>query len=224
MITKESYGTASFIDSGRTTIEVLLKTESEDVNEFVSYTFPANEDNSDYQDLLKIISLDELHEITHEKKKAEGHEIKAIALRYARESGLIAEYVVEHSMLENPAENKLENKLEKKNASWPDLAWPGIVDSIFDNKNDSEEDLFALKLALFEVEKIRSSKNAAAKTKLRKSKTKFEVLNSAFEIAAEADAAAALLPVPEKKKKVANKSAPEKKVKPSVKKDTDGTK
>ena len=213
MITKESYGTASFIDSGRTTIEVLLKTESEDVNEFVSYTFPANEDNSDYQDLLKIISLDELHEITHEKKKAEGHEIKAIALRYARESGLIAEYVVEHSMLENPAENKLEKKLEKKNASWPDLAWPGIVDSIFDNKNDSEEDLFALKLALFEVE-----------TKLRKSKTKFEVLNSAFEIAAEADAAAALLPVPEKKKKVANKSAPEKKVKPSVKKDTDGTK
>ena len=108
----------------------------------------------------------------------------------------------------------LKNQLEKRKS------WPAIVNTVFDNSDESEEDLFALKLALFEVEKIRSSKNAAVKTQLRKSKTKFEVLQFAFTIAAEADAAAALLPVPERKKK----TAAEKKEAEAAKKDTDAAK
>jgi hypothetical protein len=196
MITKESYVTASFIDNERNNIEVLLKRDNPD--EVTPYIIEVDEDSSDYQDLLKLVSIEDLHEITHEKKKAEGHEFKALALEYAKASGLVEK----------------ENQLEKRKS------WPAIVNTVFDNSDESEEDLFALKLALFEVEKIRSSKNAAVKTQLRKSKTKFEVLQFAFTIAAEADAAAALLPVPERKKK----TAAEKKEAEAAKKDTDAAK
>ena len=60
--------------------------------------------------------------------------------------------------------------------------YPALVDTVFNNI-ENEDDMFALKLALFEVKEIRDSKNTAAKTKLRKSKTKFDILRCAFEIA-----------------------------------------
>jgi len=178
-ITKENYVTATFVNSERITVEVLLSREN--ANEVTPHIFEAVEDNIDYQDLLKVITVDELHEATHRRISAEAADFKTFALQVAKDSGLV----------------QSENLSEKRKA------WPSIVKIIFGNPIEEEEDLFALKLALFEVEKIRISKNAAVKTQLRKSKTKFEVLHFAFIIAAEADAAAALLPVPEKKKKTA---------------------
>ena len=160
MITKESYVTASFIDKDRKTIEVMLSRENP--NEVTPYIIEADEDNIDYQDLLKIVSLDDLHQITHETKKAEGEAFKEFALSVAKDSGLVA----------------VENQVEKTKL------WPSLIEAVFNNK-ENDEDLFALKLALFEVETIRGSTNAAVKTKLRKSKTKFDILRFAFEIAEE---------------------------------------
>ena len=74
--------------------------------------------------------------------------------------------------------------------------YPAIVKAIFEEKetldvlgalkslkkNDKEDHLFALKLALFEVEKIRDSKDSELKKKLRQAKTKIEALKIAFEI------------------------------------------
>ena len=59
--------------------------------------------------------------------------------------------------------------------------YPALVDAVFNNV-ENEDDMFALKLALFEVKEIRDSKNTAAKTKLRKSTTKFDILRCAFDI------------------------------------------
>ena len=155
MITKKNYVVAKFIDEDRKNIEILLK----DGDITRPYIIEADEDNSDYQKLLKIISLDDLHEQTHNINKAESEAFKEFALGIAKEGGLIQQ----------------EESLEKVKT------YPTLVEAMFNN-DDNEDDVFALKLALFEVEKIRESKNTALKTKLRKSKSKIEVLRFAFDI------------------------------------------
>ena len=155
MITKKNYVVAKFIDEDRKNIEILLK----DGDITRPHIIEADEDNSDYQDLLKIISLDDLHEQTHNINKAESEAFKEFALGIAKESGLVQQ----------------EESLEKVKT------YPTLVEAMFNN-DDNEDDVFALKLALFEVEKIRESKNTALKTKLRKAKSKIEVLRFAFDI------------------------------------------
>jgi len=156
MITKKNYITANFIDNERKNIEILLK----DGDITRPHIIEADEDNSDYKALLKIVTVDELHEQTHNAKKAEGEAFKEFAIQMAKDSGLVQEEVA----------------LEKTKT------YPALVDAVFKNV-ENEDDMFALKLALFEVKEIRDSKNTAAKTKLRKSKTKFDILRCAFEIA-----------------------------------------
>ena len=62
--------------------------------------------------------------------------------------------------------------------------FPVFVKAIFED-GENEDHLFALKLALFEVEDIRDSKKAELKKKLRQSKTKRGVLRAALEIVSE---------------------------------------
>ena len=59
--------------------------------------------------------------------------------------------------------------------------YPAIVKAIFE-EDKNEDHLFALKLALFEIEKIRDSKDSELKKKLRQAKTKIEAFKTAFEI------------------------------------------
>ena len=153
MITKKNYVTANFIDNERKNIEILLK----DGDITRPHIIEADEDNSDYKALLKIVTVDELHEQTHETKKAESDAFMEFAIQMAKDDGLVQQ--------------------EEKTKTYP-----ALVDTLFNNI-ENEDDMFALKLALFEVKEIRDSKNTAAKTKLRKSKTKFDILRCAFEIA-----------------------------------------
>ena len=155
MITKKNYVVAKFIDEDRKNIEILLK----DGDITRPHIIEADEDNSDYKALLKIVTVDELHEQTHKAKKAESEAFKEFAIQVAKESGLVQQ----------------EESLEKVKT------YPALVEAMFNN-DDNEDDIFALKLALFEVEKIRESKNTKLKTKLRKAKSKIEVLRFAFDI------------------------------------------
>ena len=152
MITKKNYVVAKFIDEDRKNIEILLK----DGDITRPHIIEADENNSDYQKLLKIISLDDLHEQTHNINKAEAEAFKEFALGIAKESGFMQQ----------------EENLK---------IYPTLVKAMFNN-DDNDDDIFALKLALFEVEKIRESKNTALKTKLRKAKSKVEILRFAFDI------------------------------------------
>ena len=57
--------------------------------------------------------------------------------------------------------------------------YPYLVKSIFEEKGDADH-LFALKLALFEVDDIRDSDNMEQKTAIRKSKTKIDAIQAAL--------------------------------------------
>ena len=55
-----------------------------------------------------------------------------------------------------------------------------MINSIFNHKEDDKESLFALKIALFEIDFIKDSKDKEKKAALRKAKTPIEVLQVAF--------------------------------------------
>ena len=159
MITKENFVGANFIDNERTFIEVLLNMDHTEELHLTPYTIEADENNLDFQDLMRLTTMDKLHEDTWNIKKAESEAFIETAKAIMKDSGL----------LEN------ETNLSKTKM------FPSVVEAIFSNMTN-EDHLFALKLALFELQDIRESENVAEKTKLRKAQNKIEILKSAFEL------------------------------------------
>ena len=154
MFNKENFVEASFIDSERKNIEVLTK--SDDGKSVIPTIIPFDETNHMFKELMDIKTLDELHEDTHNKKKLEGDLYKEQAIAFAKEAGLVTE--------ENTT---------------PIVT--RVIEYITKNTNN-EDDLFALKLGLFEVAEIKDSEDIELKKSLRQSKTKAEVLLNALKI------------------------------------------
>jgi len=59
--------------------------------------------------------------------------------------------------------------------------YPKVVDALF-NDEENLDHLFALKLAVFEIDKVKDSKKEDLKKKLRQSKSKLEVISTVCEI------------------------------------------
>ena len=154
MFNKENFVEASFIDNERKNIEVLTK--SDDGKSVIPTIIPFDETNHMFKELMDIKTLDELHEDTHNKKKLEGDLYKEQAIAFAKEAGLVAE--------ENttPIITKIIEYITKD--------------------TDNSDELFALKLGLFEVAEIKDSEDIELKKSLRQSKTKAEVLLNALKI------------------------------------------
>jgi hypothetical protein len=154
MFNKENFVEASFIDNERQNIEVLTK--SDDGKSVIPTIIPFDETNHMFKELMDIKTLDELHEDTHNKKKLEGDLYKEQAIAFAKEAGLVAE--------ENttPIITKIIEYITKD--------------------TDNSDELFALKLGLFEVAEIKDSEDIELKKSLRQSKTKAEVLLNALTI------------------------------------------
>ena len=159
MITKESYVSANFIDNDRKNIEVLPNMDHTDAKTLTPHVIEADPDSKDYQDLMKLVSEDQLHEQTWNIKKEESQAFMLIAQQIAKDTGLV-----------NQEELLNETKI-----------YPTIVNTIFTNM-ENEDHLFALKLALFGVQEIKESTNTAEKTALRKGTNKIEVLQHAFNV------------------------------------------
>ena len=146
---------AYFIDNEKKNIEMVLR--SQDQKSVFTEITPFDENNEQYRILIKNISLDQLHENTYQKKKDERREYEEEVIRIAKRDGLISDNINN--------EEYFTNMLKV------------IV------KDESNEDhLFALKIALFEVEDIRDSENIELKKNIRQSKSKAEILLNALKI------------------------------------------
>lgn len=154
---KDNLITAYFVDANRQNIEMVVK--SEDKKSVFTEITPFDENSEQYKVLTKFISLDELHELTYKKKVDERKQYEENMLRIAKDEGLI---------LEN---NKIDTKFFNL-----------LVKIIFEEKSEDKEELFTLKIALFELDKIKNSKNTELKTKLRKAQTIYDTLSVAFEL------------------------------------------
>ena len=153
---KENFLNAYFIDNERQNIEIL--TTSEDKKSVVPTIIPYDTKHPYFVALSKFCNIDQLHENTHNKKKNEKEIFENKVIEIAKRDGLISD------------NSKIDSSF-----------FPNLVKAIFENE-DNEDHLFALKLALFENEKITNSGKDELKKKLRQSKTKFEVLKVANEI------------------------------------------
>jgi hypothetical protein len=156
MITKENLIGAYFIDSDRKNIEVL--TTSEDKKQIIPTIMPFDENNHSFKELTSIITVDQLHENTYQKKKDEQKIFEEKVMQIAKKDGLVLD------------DTKIDSNSFAK-----------IVTAIFE-QNENEDQLFALKLALFELTAIRDSKDLDLKKKLRQCKNKIDTLKVAFEL------------------------------------------
>ena len=153
---KEHFVTASFIDSERQNIEILMT--NEDKSATIPYIIPFDESDVKYQALQTVMTLDQLHEATYQKKKRERKDFEDTVLQIAKQDGLIMD------------SNKIDTKF-----------YPKVVDAIFGD-DENLDHVFALKLAIFELDAIKDSKKEDLKKKLRQSKTKKDIMATACEI------------------------------------------
>tara|TARA_B100000508_G_scaffold140215_1_gene140548 strand:- start:106 stop:594 length:489 start_codon:yes stop_codon:yes gene_type:complete len=153
---KEHFVTASFIDSERQNIEILMT--NEDKSATIPYVIPFDESDVKYQALQTVMTLDQLHEATYQKKKRERKDFEDTVLQIAKQDGLIMD------------SNKIDTKF-----------YPKVVEAIFGD-DENLDHVFALKLAIFELEAIKDSKKEDLKKKLRQSKTKKDIMATACEI------------------------------------------
>jgi len=156
MITKENLIGAYFIDNDRQNIEIL--TTSEDKKQIIPTIIPFDKNNPSFKELTSVISVDDLHENTYQKKKDEQKIFETKVMEIAKRDGLVVD-----------DERVDQNSFQK------------LIKAIFE-QGENEDHLFALKLALFELPAIRDSKNDELKKKLRQSKNKIDTLKFAFEI------------------------------------------
>ena len=156
MITKENLIGAYFIDDDRKNIEVL--TTSEDKKQIIPFILPFDENNISFKELTSILTVDDLHENTYQKKKDEQKIFEKKVIEIAKKDGLL----VDDTKIDSKSYNKL-------------------VKAIFE-QGDNEDQLFALKIALFELPGIRDSKDDELKKKLRQTKNKIDTLKIAFDI------------------------------------------
>ena len=155
-IPEHKFVSAHFTDEQKTTVEV--QWEALDGKRRVEYII-AEEDNVHWKNLLEHISIDELHESTYKYIKQTQKVMEDAVLNVAKARGMLYD---------------TKNNIYKRLTSF--------IFAEFDEEKD-REDLFAFKLALFEVDQIQKSKSRALKTKLRKAKNIKEALQVSLQIA-----------------------------------------
>ena len=163
---KDNFIDAYFIDEDRQNIEILQKSEDgkKVIPTIIAFEQPDNTGKTstgNMEKLKEVMSVDDLHERTYQKKKEERKLFEEQVMRIAKKDGLTFD------------KNKLDTKF-----------YPTLVNAILKDQ-ENEDHLFALKLALFENETINGSNNAELKAEMRKGTSKIEVLQAALKLFSE---------------------------------------
>ena len=141
MITKKNFISARYIDEAKENIEILLK----DGDITRPHIIEHDEASKDFKDLIKMVSVDDLHEKTvnhnREQRKAFEESIKIIA--------------------------------ENEGLSFKNLKQDEIFDIIVDTLQEviDEENLFRFKLKIFDIPSVQESKSRKIKADIRKATT-----------------------------------------------------
>lgn len=155
---KDNLISAYFIDNDRQNIELMCR--SEDHLSVFTEILPFDVNNEQFKILSKVVSLDELHEATWQKKKEERKEYEQEVKRVAVQEGLLKK------IIENVDNDYFEL----------------MFDFFLSNKPEHIDRLFNFKIYIFEQEMIRNSKNEKVKTAIRKSKTPIEAFKYYLQI------------------------------------------
>jgi hypothetical protein len=156
--------TAHFTNNERTEIEAILFAEesTEDDVVLIPYNIEAKEGDADYEWLISKIDIDQIHENTFNKFRKENEQYKENIVAVGKEMGLIFD------------DKGVDTNL-----------YDALVETLFAPfvEKDMKEKLFLMKLKLFDMDAIKSSKNRELKAKLRKSKDFMSTIKYATMIA-----------------------------------------
>ena len=158
MISGANYITAHFIDNERKNIEVILKDDDE--TKVYPYILEYNPKHPICKELLKVCSLDKLHENTWEKKKVERKDFESMVKRVAQKDGLLKKII------------------ESVDSEFITL----MMDFLLSDKKENIDRLFNFKIYLFENDMVKNYKDENKKTAIRKAKTPLEALKFFIQI------------------------------------------
>ena len=183
---------ARFMDNERTTIQA--QWSDTDNPETIRETYiMADESDVEYERLLNLIDLDEIHENTVKYYKKANKDIikymEKVYKKWLKESNKSVEVITKSSLTGNSADkNIIDVTTENMSAESMTLILNLLVKILFEDFNiwnSSEkytESLFNLKLSLFELDFVKKSNNRILKSQMRKSKTPLELMNSVIGI------------------------------------------
>ena len=183
---------ARFMNNERTTIQA--QWSDNDNPETIRETYiMADESDVEYERLLNLIDLDEIHENTVKYYKKANKDIikymEKVYKKWLKESNKSVEVITKSSLTGNSADkNIIDVTTENMSAESMTLILNLLVKILFEDFNiwnSSEkytESLFNLKLSLFELDFVKKSNNRILKSQIRKSKTPLELMNSVIGI------------------------------------------
>jgi len=151
MIEGHTFQTAHFTNNDRSSVTSLWVDDEGTVRPF---NMSSEEDDPNFQELLKYITIDELHENT-------GNVIKSLQRAYEEDVMAMAEADGIDVMALKGIENATIDSV---------IAWV--------TKQYNDEQLFKIKLRLFEHDKIKDSTDTKKKSALRKAKSVPEILEA----------------------------------------------
>jgi hypothetical protein len=151
--------TARFTNNERTTVEVTWEDPEENL---VATYHEAIEGDAAWEEILTHIDVDTLHENTYNYIRTTQQEYKKRVLEYAKQDGLLYDIDTHESGV-----------------------YKVLVEKLFSDfdPETNKEDLFMVKLQIFEQPAIKQSKDRKKKADLRKAKTIREAIKAAIEIA-----------------------------------------
>lgn len=153
-----TFVTARFSNNARTTVEATW--EDPDGNQVSTY-HEAIDGDAAWEEIKKNIDIDALHENTYNYIRDSQEAYKQQILSYAKQDGLIYDIKDTDSSVYKVVVQKLFQPFD------PEV---------------NKEDLFLLKLQLFEQDAIKKNKDRKKKSELRKAKTIREALRVAIDI------------------------------------------
>jgi len=159
MVENHRFITAYFTNSERTVVESLWA--NDELGTIRTFELTAEEDNPHWIELLKHITIDELHERTYKfiRERNEDYELEVI--RIAKERGLIYDI--------NEIDSQLYEVLAK------------ILFKEYDPKKDKEK-LFMFKLQIFELDFVKQCTDNVLKRNLRKAENFIDAISVTIEI------------------------------------------
>ena len=155
-VTKENYISARYTDNEKKIVEMLYK----EGDKVISHIIEHDTEHPDWQELMAITNLDEIHLNTHNFIKQSQKDFKKMVMKIAKEDGLVKEVVAE-----------LSTKF-----------YDEVFEFFFNYDDKQKEMLFNFKLFIFEKEFVKNSTDTETKAIMRKAQSPIEVMNAVMKL------------------------------------------
>ena len=155
-VTKENFISARYVDNEKKIVEILYKMGDKNIPHIIEH----DTEHPDWQQLMTITNLDEIHLNTHNFIKQSQKDFRKMVMKIAEDEGMVKDVVAELS-----------------------TPFYGEVFEFFFNYNDKQKEmLFNFKLFIFEKKFVKDSVDTDTKAEMRKAQSPIEVMNAVMKL------------------------------------------